>query len=148
MPGYAVRCVAVIIVGALFTSCHDTPAPTQPVTPALPSAAPIDFPSNPTPFPGPGTYVFAPTPGVQVSYAARSSYVLNDDGSFALRFPDGEYRGTYRVDTERVTFEFEGRSIAGPWVAAAAFSGDSMTVKYNLVMLLSDFEDAVYVRTR
>jgi hypothetical protein len=44
-----------------------------------------------------------------------------------------------------ITFEWEGWSVAGPWGATATISDDSLSVEYNLIMQLTDFEDAVYV---
>lgn len=73
--------------------------------------------------------------------------MLYDNGAFVLRFPsigEGGYVGGYRVADGNVTFEWEGWSTAGPWSATGTLKGDSLTVQYNLVMHLTDFEDAVY----
>ena len=35
---------------------------------------------------------------------------------------------------------------AGPWGATGTLRGDTLTVGYNTVMSMSDFEDAVYLR--
>jgi hypothetical protein len=43
-----------------------------------------------------------------------------------------------------ITFDWEGWSAAGPWGATGSIRGDSLTVEYNLIMQLTDFEDAVY----
>ena len=83
------------------------------------------------------------------SSPAPSRYLLYDDGTFALQYSrlGLEYRGTYRVANGVVTFEWEGGSAAGPWGATGSLNGDALSVRYNLIMQLSDFEDGVYLRT-
>jgi hypothetical protein len=87
---------------------------------------------------------------VQV-YTIGSRFVLYDDGSFALQYSGfpagGEYRGRYKEVDSNITFEWEGSSTAGPWGASGSLTANSLTVRYNFVMQLSDFEDAVYRRT-
>jgi hypothetical protein len=70
--------------------------------------------------------------------------VLYEDGRFALEYPHVTYRGTYIQDGATITFGWEAGSTAGPWGAEGSLSNGQLTVRYNLVMLLSDFEDAVY----
>ncbi len=82
-------------------------------------------------------------------YTTRSRYLLYDNGSFGLQFSDNggfEYRGRYTEVNSVITFEWEGWSTAGPWGASATLRGDTLKVAYNLIMSLSDFEDAVYLR--
>ena len=45
-----------------------------------------------------------------------------------------------------ITFAWEGWSVAGSWGATGTIRGDRLTVQYNLIMQLTDFEDAVYAR--
>ena len=45
-----------------------------------------------------------------------------------------------------LVLDWEGWSVAGPWGETATLAGDSLTVQYNWIMTLTDFEDAVYVR--
>jgi hypothetical protein len=75
---------------------------------------------------------------------------LYDNGAFVLEFPvcscPGAYRGTYTEANGIITFMWEGWSIAGPWGATASLEGDMLAVRYNPIMQLSDFEDAVYRR--
>ena len=74
-----------------------------------------------------------------------SHYELYDNGAFALQFPGiGEYRGTYKETDGTITFSWEGWSVAGPWGATGTLANDRLVVRYNLIMQLSDFEDAVY----
>jgi len=78
-------------------------------------------------------------------YTKRSRIVLYDNGAFVLRYEGiGDYRGGYTVANGVITFEWEGWSAAGPWGATGTIRGDSLTVEYNLIMQLTDFEDAVY----
>ena len=55
-----------------------------------------------------------------------------------------EYRGEYTESNGVITFQWEGWSIAGAWGATGTVNDGSLTVQYNLIMQLSDFEDAVY----
>jgi hypothetical protein len=43
-----------------------------------------------------------------------------------------------------VAFGWEGWSPAGPWGATGALTGNTLTIRYNDIMYLTDFEDAVY----
>jgi hypothetical protein len=81
------------------------------------------------------------------SWPQPSRYVLYDDGRFELQYSGiNDYRGTYTEANGAFTFEWEGRSAAGPWGATGSLTADALTVRYNLIMQLSDFEDAVYLR--
>ena len=77
-------------------------------------------------------------------YTAASRFVLFDDGTFMLQYPHVVYRGTYTQDGSALVFSWEGWSSAGPWAATGSLVEDSLTVRYNVVMTLSDFENAVY----
>ncbi len=82
-----------------------------------------------------------------------SRYVLYDDGTFALQYssanyPFFEYRGTYSADNTNIIFHWEGWSVAGPWGATGTLTEDYLSVRYNLIMIHSDFEDGTYVRQR
>jgi len=83
-------------------------------------------------------------------YTKQSRFVLYDNGAFILQYAicncGGAYRGRYTKANGVITFEWEGWSTAGPWGATATVEGDTLTVRYNVIMVLSDFEDAVYVR--
>lgn len=77
-------------------------------------------------------------------------YVLHENGRFALQFDSGkrgffEYAGTYSRDGGSITLDFDAWSAAGDWRAGAGFDdSDCLVVEYNIIMLLSDFEDGVY----
>ena len=82
-------------------------------------------------------------------YTTRSRYVLYDNGAFGLQYSDNggfEYRGRYTEVSTIITFDWEGWSAAGPWGATARLSGDTLTLAYNPIMTMTDFEDAVYLR--
>jgi hypothetical protein len=81
-----------------------------------------------------------------------SRYVLFDDGTFALQYLGSqgsfEYHGTYTEANAVITFRWEAnQDVAAPWRAAiGTLTDDFLTVRYDLIMQLDDFEDAVYVR--
>ena len=147
-----VRRGAVILFLVLSAACGGA-APTSP-TGTVQAATP--FP--PTPPPGPSfpplegpsrTFVFNRELSYPVSdYTKKSQFVLYDNGSFILQFPSigqGGYRGGYREANGLVAFACEGWSPAGVWSATGAFTGNTLTIRYNDIMYLTDFEDAVYV---
>jgi hypothetical protein len=83
-------------------------------------------------------------------YTKKSRFVLYDNGAFVLMFPsigEGGYRGGYTETNGAITFEWEGWSVAGPWGATGTLKDGSLTVRYNGIMQLTDFEDAVYLLT-
>jgi hypothetical protein len=114
-------------------------------SPGVAGPTPPPFVPAGTPF---RTFVFASatSPSVELrDYTLRSQFVLYDNGMFSLQYPGGfEYRGTYTESQGTVIFSWEGGSRAGPWAATGSLEGDRLTVKYNLIMMLTDFEDAVY----
>ena len=144
--------VLLMLSAACGSSGPTSPTPTgtsQPI--ALPSPAPQRGISAP-PLSGPSrTFVFDRELSYRVSdYTKESRFVLYDNGAFMLRFvgQGGEYRGEYSEADGVITFEWEGWSVAGPWGATGAVKGDRLTVQYNLIMQMTDFEDAVYALTR
>jgi hypothetical protein len=81
-------------------------------------------------------------------YTRNSRFVLYDNGAFVLQYPSlGEvgYRGGYKDANDVIVFEWEGWSVAGPWGATGTLKGDALTLQYNEIMQLTDFEDALYV---
>jgi hypothetical protein len=80
-------------------------------------------------------------------YTKQSRFVLYDNGAFALQYASrGEYRGAYTESNGVITFQWEGWSISGPWGATGTLKDGLLTVQYNLIMQLTDFEDAVYLK--
>lgn len=125
---------------------------------SAPTPAPPFEPGVPPPFPAvtraARVYVLAQYPSYSYHGGPLASrYVLYDDGAFGLqyaspRFGNFEYRGTYTESSGEVDFQWEGWSAAGPWGATAKITEESLTVRYNLIMQLTDFEDGVYLRAR
>jgi hypothetical protein len=130
-----------------FTAPTPTPPP---VAAAPPAPAPAPQPP-PLPFPPPSgpsrVYDFAsPLTRIVADYTRASRYVLYDNGAFELQYYrlGGSYRGRYEQTETAVTFHWEGWSSAGAWGASGSLDGDMLTVRYNFIMQLTDFEDAVY----
>lgn len=139
-----------LIVLAMVTACSGVNSPVAPVATNSPATSP---PSPPPIVPGvtppAGTYVFTGTGANVASWTGGSRFVLSDDGRFALQYESGsEYRGTYTYSkaTSTIAFDWEGWSTAGPWAATGSLKDDVLAVSFNLVMQLSDFENASYKR--
>jgi hypothetical protein len=137
---------AIGVLLVVFAACGGALA-TSPTGPSRPAAVP---PTDRPPLSGPfRTFSFErnllhPVAG----YTNNSRFVLYDTGAFVLRYEGGEYRGRYTEANGDIVFDWEGWSVAGPWGAIGTLKGDLLTVQYNLIMQLSDFEDAVYVLVR
>ena len=133
-----------VLSAACGGSAPNSPTVTS-QSPVAPSVAPsTTFP----PLTGPArTFVFDRQLSFPVShYTFASRFVLCDNGAFVLQYPTFGYRGGYTESNGVITFAWEGWSTAGPWGATGTIRGDTLTVQYNLIMQLTDFEDAVYVR--
>jgi hypothetical protein len=146
----ATRRGAVVLLLMVSVACGSS-APTSPTRTSQPPAVPSATPRPPTDFPplaGPSrTFIFDRDLSYPVSsYTRQSRFVLYDNGAFVLQYVDlgGGYRGRYTAANGVVTFEWEGWSVAGPWGATGTLRGNALTVQYNLIMQLTDFEDAVY----
>lgn len=144
----------------MIASCHKEQLPVlrsanNNLLPRQDTTHPTSFPPvHPTSFPpvsgAAGVFYFLNQASYPVrGYTTRSRYILYDNGNFALQYDaDGglEYRGSYTKVDSLITFNWEGWSTAGPWGASGRLKGDTLTVAYNIIMELSDFEDAVYLR--
>ena len=115
--------------------------------PPPPPPPPFDVP----PLTGPSTlYRFSGPllPASQVQgYTTTSSYVLYDNGAFALRYaaPAFEYPGAYVREGDRISFRW------GPAIHATAtgtLNGEWLEVRYSDVLQHSDYENAVYRRAQ
>ena len=142
---------AVVVLLLLFAACGSS-GPTSPTGTNPPSVF------SPTPPPATAfpplsgrsrTFTFDRELSHRVSDYTRSSrFVLYDNGAFVLQYPSlgmGGYRGGYTDADGVIRFEWEGWSAAGRWGATGILQGDSLTVQYNDIMQLTDFEAAVYV---
>ena len=146
-----------LVVAALVTGCSEVNSPVSPMAadnlvapvPPPPTPRPPSAPVVPGTTPPAGIYAFADTGAAVASYTRASRFVLADDGRFALQYEgSGEYRGTftYAETTGRITFAWEGWSLAGPWEATGLLRGEVLTVSFNVIMQLTDFENATYMR--
>jgi len=136
--------IAVMIPGCARQTADGPAAPSE-----KPPATAVGFPA----ISAPGRiYLGTPPPSSSSQVGGYDSrYVLYDNGSFALQYatatsPFFEYRGKYTQSGATLTFTWEGWSAAGPWGSTGTLEGDTLTVKYNLIMQLSDFVDGTYVR--
>lgn len=116
--------------------------PTQPAPPTGPaqcSSAPVTFPSPTRPA---RVYLGATT------CPAASRFLLYDDGTFALQYVTvpGDYRGTYAERDGAIAFQWDERSNAGAWTADGTLTSETLSVHFNVLMQMDDFEDAVYTR--
>lgn len=146
----ALRRGALLTVLVVSAACGDT-AMTSPTAPVQSPPPAFGVPPRPTfpPLTGPSrTFTFDRELTYRVSdYTKHSRFVLYDTGGFALQYPSlgsGEYRGGYTEAGGLITFEWEGWNIGGPWGATGTMQNGTLTVRYNDIMLWSDFEDAVY----
>ena len=146
-----IRSAGLAVLLALVVACGEPRVPTAPTPPFQPAPpiAPAPTPPPVSDFPPVSRpariYAFDRQASYPVQwYTVGSRYVLYDDGTFALQYlTAGEYRGRNREASATVTFDFDSFSAAG---ATAALAGDTLTVRYTLLMSLSDFDDAIYVR--
>jgi hypothetical protein len=148
-----------------LAACNDSPTgpstqPPDPVSgePNGPNPSPVPPEPNPAPpqpspaWPpsGPAAIYDRVTPSF--IFGSSSRFVLREDATFSLQYSTPqygffEYLGTYSRADSLVTFHWQGWSSAGPWGADGILRGDSLIVKYNFIMQMTDFEDGVYVRT-
>lgn len=140
-----------VVIGS---ACRDSASPAGPTAPTPIAPVPTQHPGSdfPAVIRPARVYLFANALSYQVSDLTRTSrYVLYDDGSFALQYLRSlgslEYPGTYIETNSVITLNWEGWSVMGPWGATGSLSGDALSVRYNLVMQLTDFEDGVYVQS-
>ena len=143
------RVIALCALVAVHGSCAGSPTSPSVVTdarPAVAAARPVDAaPAVISPDARIFSFIDVLTPPVSW-YTSASRFEFNPDGTFVLQYPHGAYRGRYREVDGGVQFDWDGSSAAGPWGATGSIDHDRLTVRYNLTMQLSDFEDAVYVR--
>jgi hypothetical protein len=147
------RKVLVLVVGVFTTlfaasACRGVDRPTAPsAIPTPPSGIagtpPPTGPARTFEFEGPATYPVAP-------YTTQSRFVLYENGRFELQYRSigKDYLGTFSQSGDSITFQWEGWSLAGPWGATGEIDGDRLTVHYNEIMHLTDFDDAIYTLVR
>jgi TolB protein len=126
--------VALAALFALSTGCKDSLQPEPPIVEPPVVAPPVAPPPTPPGARPGGTY-----------RSPSSRYILYEDSTFALQYSHiaRPYTGRYSIADSLITLDFDAK--AGQWQATGTLRGDSLTVKYNTDMMLSDFEDGVYV---
>ena len=126
--------------------------PTPPANSGTPNLSPVNDTDQVYYFLSPSTY---PVVCDNFYCTPRSRYIFRRDGSFVLQFDQYggneylsgiQYGGRYTKTLDSLSFKWEGWSTAGPWEASGTLKGDILTVKYNMVMTMCDFEDAKYLR--
>jgi hypothetical protein len=86
-----------------------------------------------------------------LSYGSAVSYLLSRDAdsAFTIIFPDGSkswaWSGRYERADSVLTFHYNARSGAGEFGARGIIHGDTLFLRYNVLMQLTDFEDGVYI---
>jgi hypothetical protein len=151
MPTHA-RAALILLLVATATACS------EPTTFSSAAAKKEPAPVTPMPAPGfpalskPGTIFLESSVYSRPGKPAESRYVLYEDGTHALQlsvYPQAmEFTGRWTRTDSIIQFEWDGWSTAGPWGATGTIRGDDLDVRYNIVMSLTDFEDAVYLRVR
>lgn len=140
----ALSLAAVIVcVGCGGGSQVTGPTPISPPAATLP--APLPTPGNLPPSGVAGTYRYVgPLDHPVNSYTETSSLVLDRAGVFTLRFDTccgGGYVGRYEVVDGRLRFTFTGDN---RWEAIGTFNDELLELRYNDIMAMSDFDNAVY----
>jgi hypothetical protein len=153
-----------VLIGALLSvvmgpiACTDAAQPAAPLTSAHPAPSSDGGYEAAPAFPAPSRHAQIYVEGEPVyafmypHYGCKvaSRYVLYDDGSFALQFSSVhgffEYVGIFGKADSAVELLFRDASRAGSWDAAGTIQGDSLRVKYNVIMVGSDFNNGLYVR--
>ena len=155
MMNAVMRCGAFAALLVLASACADSVTPTGPTTPTGTTAsAPTPPPRSdfPAVFRPARIYLFATALSSPVSkWTSGSRYVLYDDGTFALQSTQASfegYRGTYTETNALITFRWQHDPRAfAPWgPSTGTLTDDSLTVRYDPIMLIDEFEDAVYIR--
>jgi hypothetical protein len=138
----AMRLGALSLLLAL-TACGSTSAPTAPLPFRDPAIAP---PAVPPPLPKRAVrvYAFEALLGRSTSSGPRNTqYVFYEDGSFGLQYPGQvEFPGMAIEAGDGILLVFAANG--GRWQAVGTLEDGRLTVRYNLDMQMSDFEDAIY----
>jgi hypothetical protein len=135
---------ALLIIGA---ACKASDASSPDLSNGQPGVPAPTSPKQDPPVEGARTFVFAHELANPVSGSTWATrYVLYTDGTFAFQYggPGEQLRGRYTESNSVIVFDWDAWSSAGPWGATGTLDGDIMTVRYNIVMVLTDFEDGVY----
>ena len=148
------RCASLIAIVMLGSACG-TERPTAPsAVPAPRTAAPARPPQPPQSLPAGepvATYVFSGPLDYSIrGFTTGSRYLLYGNGVFGLQYDAFAhvYRGTYQQESATITFRFDGEWTWDRGSATGTVKGDLLEVRYSDIMQHSDFENAVYRRSR
>lgn len=147
------RRALILAVASLLVGCSDYPLPIE-SAPERTSSGRTVPPFPPLASPGvvyegpPDLYAFA---AAYHGAAPHTRFVIHDRGTFSLQFASPnhgilEFGGTWEREGNVYHFAWNGWSTAGPWLASGVLVGTHLSLRYNTVMMLSDFADGVYVR--
>jgi hypothetical protein len=145
----AVRRGTLFALILLSVTCGRIDRPTAP-TPVATPVATITPPSPPAEYPpmrsGATLFEFSGPLSYPVrGFTTTSRYVLYEDGTFTLQYLGFEYPGSYERDDNTIRFLFPGDA---RWYATGTATFDLLEVRYNDIMEHSDFENAIYTRSR
>ena len=117
--------------------------PSPPRTPAAPFLPP-DL--GPPTLAGPEVRYQRVSPGYPDTYvlslgADRAFVIVSADGSVS-----GAWSGRYARADSVLVFHYNASRVAGEYAAHGTLRGDTLLLRYNFAMNMTDFEDGVYVR--
>jgi hypothetical protein len=154
------RCGALVWL-LCANACSDVPPtrPTSPMSLETPTPAPPRsvlptgqfVPSFPAALRPARVYVAERFSGPSPYHGSElaSRFVFYEDDTFALQYssvnhPFFEYLGTYKGAGESIELAFQAN--AGQWKATAIVTDAALSVTFNQMMVLDDFEDGSYRR--
>jgi hypothetical protein len=149
------RCMLLAALLPLATACMDGNGPTSAAL-GRPGSVPPQSPQPPAPLPPPPTIS---GPAALYQRVTPSSYgsdayllSLGADSAFVIEFPDGSsswgWAGRYERTDSTIVFHYNAWSAAGGLEGRGTLRGDTLFIKYNVIMQMTDFEDGAYVRSR
>lgn len=100
-------------------------------------SAVVVIPAPPLPA-GPPAAIYERESAQQVPGSSR--YVFYSGNLFVLQYAQVEFPGKYSRNGNILALQFS----YGPWQAQGSLAGAELVVKYNDVMVGSDFEDGTY----
>jgi hypothetical protein len=149
------RCGSLMGVLMLGLACGTEPPTAPSAISAPPNTAPPTSTQPPQRLPPTGdpvaTYVFSGPIDYNVrGFTTGSQYLLYDNGVFGLRYEALAlvYLGTYEAENDTITFRFDGAWTLDRGIAIGTLKGDLLEIRYSDIMEHSDFENAVYRRSR
>ena len=144
-----------LILAVLTAGCSQPGTPVPPLAPQVSSPTSPPAPPATVEFPPvtkPARIFGAPAPVWPYplgSWTLASRFVLYDDGTFALQYGiTGEYKGSYAELNNEIRFTFDAYRRELEIGAIGTLSDDTLKLRFDPYMSMSDFEDAVYTLVR